>query len=212
MPARPPAAVPFKPVPEGTFAARLQQVIVEGTLENTFQGQVKHQLTVRLAWEIFSKEKRDDGNNFTIGQKYTFSYDDRANLRKVVEGMLGRKMLVGEVGGKDEEILDLATLIGKECMVTVMHKVNETTGRISAKVATVTAPAEGLKVPAATYETLYFNIEEFAPENMEVFNMLPDYIQDEVKTSPEYKKAMGYEVPKPKVNEEGEINIDDIPF
>lgn len=213
MPLRPHPSLPYKPVPEGTFTARLYQVIYEGTVEDTYQGKPKNTPLVRMTWEIFSKEKRDDGKNFSISQKYTFSYNEKANLRKAIQGMLGRSLLVGEVASKNvEELFDLETLVGKECMITIMHKTSESTGNVRANVATVAAPPEGLTVPESTYETLYFNVEEFDPAFMETFNLLPDFVQDEIKTSPEYKKAMGYETPKPKLNDEGEINIDDIPF
>lgn len=59
-------------------------------------------------------KKRPDGQPFVLGERYTFSMNEKANLYGLVTNVLGAKL-------KDGDTFSVAGLLGQPVMVTVTH-------------------------------------------------------------------------------------------
>lgn len=107
-------------VPEGTHLAICNQVVDIGVQPGT--GAFKPSRKVVLRFEVPSERinyRRDDQDMegpLVINRKDTASMNEKANLRKFVEGMLGKKFKAGEASQ-----FDVTTLLGKACLITVVH-------------------------------------------------------------------------------------------
>lgn len=82
----------------------------------------KHQ--VHLVFEI--DYDKQDGKKFLVGNTYTASLYEKATLRKVAEALLRRSM-----SDEEAEDFDLFDLLGKACLVDVVH--NEGKGKHAGK-------------------------------------------------------------------------------
>ena len=110
-------------------------VVDLGILDVTWQGKTKKQHKVNLAWQI--AEDREDGKPFMVFKRYTLSLSEKATLRKDLESWLGRKF------GRDDEMgFDVETMIGRNCLLNVMH--NEVSDKTYANVVAVNPPMKGM--------------------------------------------------------------------
>lgn len=116
--------------PEGLHKAVCVDVVDLGDLDTKFGS--KHKLSV-----IFELEELDEeGNRFIVGKRYTWSLNEKANLRKDLERWLGKKY-------KQEELLagiDLEAFLGRNAMLFISHNIGEE--RTYANIETI-LPANG---------------------------------------------------------------------
>lgn len=179
---KPAAGGDFTPAPAGTHTAVCFRVIDLGTQQVTFQGESKLQHKIRIDWEL-PEEKMTDGRPFTIGAKYTFSSSEKAILRQHLEAWRGKPFVEADFGPGG---FDIRNIIGKGCLLNVIHKPSDDGQKIYAQVKGVMALPKGMKVEPPQNAQLFFSLAEF---NQGVFNQLPQYFQDEIKKSPEYHEA-----------------------
>jgi len=178
----------FDPVPAGTHIARCYQMIQIGTVPETFEGNTKDTPKVRIGFELPNEKKvfheGEEARPFAISKEYTLSMNEKANLRKMLESWRGKQF-------SDEEAVsfDITKLLGKECMISVIHKTSKQ-GRTYADIATVSPVPKGMEAPAQINASVILSFDNF---DKEVFEKLPNFIKDKIKTSKEYK-AMGSEV------------------
>ena len=144
----------FETPAAGSQPAVLVGLIELGTQQEEYQGQTKEARKVFLVWEL-TGEKKSDGSNFVIGRDYTQSLNQMAALRKVVEKWRGREMQV------DEEF-DLTKLIGKPCLLSLVHKTSQG-GKTYAKIDGVQAVPKGMAVPPATRKPIVWAIDGGQP-------------------------------------------------
>lgn len=200
----PPPGTEFKPVPSGAHAAICYQVVDLGTQQSTFNGETKIQRKILLRWEI-PAEMMDDGRPFSIGKRYTLSSHSKAALRHDLESWRG-------IAFKEEEIqkFDIATLLGKPCMLTVVH--TERNGQVYANVAALARLPKGMTTAKQHNETLYLSLDDF---DMSAFGKLSETMQGIIKQSPEYQQLMHApdERESPPPHDGGYTELDDeIPF
>jgi len=117
-----------------------------------------------------------------IDREFTLSMHEKANLRKFVEGILGVTFL-------DEEanIFDIAELMGKTCLLNVVHK-KATNGNTYANIQSASPLPKGMTAPAAFNRPILLDYDNW---DGEVFNTLPPFIADKIKTSQQYKEKFG---------------------
>jgi len=167
--------------PTGAHVARCVQVIDLGTQKDTYMGKPKIIRKVRIGWElpnekaIFNEERGEEP--FMCGADYTLSLNERANLRHILESWRGKEFSAEELKG-----FDLKVLVGKACMVTILHK-KSASNKNYAVVTTVTPVPKGMEVPKATLPKLSYDIEM---GKNHVFDQLPEWIQNKIKTSEEF--------------------------
>lgn len=136
----------FIPAPAGTHLAVCVDVVDNGDVKSSYNGQDRIQPKVTFRWETM-KNNPKNGKPFLIQQRYTNSTHAKANLGKMLAGWFGRPLTRQETSGE----FDLETLIGTCGLVSVMH--NERDGVVYANVQNVSPLMEGMSpiAPSADY-------------------------------------------------------------
>jgi hypothetical protein len=130
-------------------------------------------------------ELRSDGKIFNIGKFYTLSSDERATLRRDIEGWLGRPLTRVELGS-----LDISSHLGLPATLVIQHKTSKA-GRVGAVIASITRPPKsapprmGLTTPGLTLSLNTRPFDQFT------FQQLPSWLQQKITASPEYAAAVG---------------------
>ncbi len=170
----------FTPVPEGNHIAVCYRVIDFGTQKIEWMGKEKHQRKVLVSWEI-PDEKMEDGRPFTIGQKFTWSMSEKANLRAVLESWRGKAFTDADFGPQG---FDIMNIIGVGCMLNVVHA--HKNGKTYANIASVAKLPKGISSPGPTNPRnfVWLSREEFIQGN---FDSLTDGMKAIILQSPEYK-------------------------
>ena len=191
--------------PVGNHIARCVQMIHIGTSEDEYNGKKYNKNTVRLSWElpdethVFTEEKGEEP--FLVSKEYTLSMSEKSNLRKDLESWRGKGFT-----DKQAEEFDITVLIGIPCMLNVIYKTSKT-GNEYVHVSGISPLPKRVECPEQITPALEFNFED----GFDNFEELPEWIQDKIKLSDEYKeKTAGNSVEaSPGADEEGE---DDVPF
>lgn len=171
-------------VPAGTHVARCYQIIHIGTIVDTYQGEEKVVNKVRLVFEL-PLELADFGKGeqpFSIGRDFTLSMHEKSGLRAFVQSWLGKAMSDSEASK-----FDIGTLLGKEAMVSVMHR-TANTGRTYADLKGASPLAKGMTCPPQVNAAflLDYDSEDFDLR----FKMLPEWLQNKVSSSAEFSQRL----------------------
>ena len=130
----------FELPPADNHTAALVAVIHLGTQRNDYGGKVTWRPEVFLVWELIGVEMTGyKGKNFLIGERFNLSFNEKAKLRLLVEGWSGLQF-------KEGEPFDVASLLGKKCMLSVKHRTNDS-GKTFANIASVTRPHKSVQIP-----------------------------------------------------------------
>lgn len=181
----------FTPAPAGTHVARAFALIDLGTQHGEYAGEptVRNQVVVQFE---LPNELMQDGQPFSCSKFYTNSLHEKAALRHDLEAWRGRAF-------NTEELMqfDLMNVLGKPCMITVQHTVNNA-GNTKAKITAVTALPKGMACPPQINASRAFWIDEW---DTEAFLALPEGFRKLIEQSDEYKRrdkqpvAAGDDVP-----------------
>lgn len=135
----------FRPCPEGTIQGILVDVIDNGLVTTTYNGEEKTSHKVSFAWQV--DERKDDGTRFLVFQRLTLSLHPKANLRKIVETLRGKKFTDEEA----EAGVELDDLKGAQALLTIIQ--NQVGDRVYANVSGVAPLLRGMaKLEAEPYE------------------------------------------------------------
>lgn len=219
MPLKPPVkeSKEFEPMPAGNYAARLYSIIHIGTVPVFWEGKKKMIDKVRLTFEFPTETKvfkEENGEQpFVLSREFTFSLNEKAALRKFLGSWRGKAL-------SDNEAMDtdLFEWIGKEGLINVVHKVVTTKDgeKTYANIETIAPLPKGMTCPPAINEPFILNYyEEWSDEK---FNSLPDWLQEKIMESDQYKSKFGDESPfddEPKDQgtvqfADGEVKIEDL--
>jgi hypothetical protein len=176
----------YEPVPAGTYIARCFSMVHIGTVMETFQGESKLQNKVRLTWElplelkVFNEDRGEQP--YTLGKEFTLSLNEKATLRKFLESWRGKAFTEDEA-----KSFDITVLLGKPCMLNVIHKVSQKNGKTYAEIASVSPMMKGMNCPDQISDTFIFGYD---PYDQWRFDALPDYLKDKVRGSIEYQAVM----------------------
>lgn len=166
----------YQDPPIGTHSARCISIVDLGTQRGEYQGQPTVRNQVLLTFEL-PAELRHDGKPFTASKFYTNSLNEKAKLRHDLQAWRGRAFTAEELKG-----FDLASVLGKPCMVTVIEGDNG-----KRKLGAVTSVPKGMEVGAATNPLFSFWIEAGAMWDETGFQALSEGLQKIVMASDEYK-------------------------
>lgn len=173
----------YQPAPVGTHIARCFQFVHIGTVEDEYMGEVREFNKIRLSFELPNKtrvfKEGDPAKPISVHAEYTLSMGPKANLRKVVEGMIGTSL-------KDEEAynFDVETLVGKPCLITIRHKTSKS-GNVRDEIANVSPLMEGQVAPEQVNPSRVLSYSDW---NQSVFDSLPAFLKEKITTSAQYKK------------------------
>ena len=191
-----------EPMEPGTYGARLVQILILGVQpQREFKGEAKPpKLEIMLTYEFNDEFMKDeDGEDILDKPRWLSETMPFNNLAAELAKSTKRYYAFDAKGEYDG---DWSQLIGAPCMVTVV--VDEGKGKNAGKkyenVAAVTAmrPKEAAKAPALVNPSKLF---DFYNPDMEVFNKLPQWLQDKMKNAVDFggsalEEALGEPVAK----------------
>ena len=197
-------------IPAGNYIARCYEMLEIGTVKETILGVEKILKKVRIGWElptekrVFQKELGEQP--LAISKEFTLSMHEKSTLRKTLASWRGKDFTELEA-----ECFDITKLLGVVCMINIIHTPGaKDPSKMYETISGVTPIPKGLECPAAINPVKVLEYESF---NREVFETLPDFIKDKIKSSAEYKQMMQphvSEIKEPTTNI-GEP-VDDLPF
>lgn len=132
------------------------------------------QRKVQVGWEL-PNELMTDGRPFMVSSRYTMSLNEKALLRRDLESWRGRPFTAEEEAG-----FDLKNVVGKPCMVNVVH--NPVGERTYANIKSVAAIPKGMTVPDQVNDTVIFEIDQTNPD-LETYYSLPEFLQKTISDS-----------------------------
>jgi hypothetical protein len=198
----------YEPVEAGTYAARCYSMVYLGTLDEKFQGQEKTLKKVRLTFElptelkVFKEEKGEQP--CVLSKEFTLSMHEKSGLRKFLQNWRGKAFTEDEA-----KKFDITVLLGKPCMLSVIHKTSAANGKTYAEIAGVSTLMKGMAIAEQINPTFEFSVLDWDTEK---FEMLPQFLKDKVMKSHEYM-AMSGQAMQEKINAETlAANNDDLPF
>lgn len=166
----------FAPCPAGNHAARVCEVAFLGTVHVEFKGVAKDVPQIKISFEI-PGELREDGQPFVVStMPMTASTNKKASFRKLCLGILG------EEPGND---FDSDKLLGKTCLINVIHNKSKTDPNITYANITGASPLpKGMEVGDAVNEPFSFDVNTSSVEDLQ---KLPEFIRNLVTATPEWK-------------------------
>lgn len=210
----PPKEKNFELTPADTHLAVCYRLIDLGTQQTEWQGSVKRQHKIMLSWEFpdaLMTEGDNAGKPFTYHQRYTYSSSDKSSLRQDLEAWRGVPF-----SDADFEKFDLGVLIGKGCLIGIVHQTKE--GKTYANKSSIMKLPKGMTVPALVNEAVNFDLSEF---NQTVYDGMSEGLKAIIAKSPEYQALKGANTVEGALSDEevtGHLaeapvyNVDDIPF
>lgn len=203
----------YAPIPAGTHLARCVSIVDLGTQITEYEGKSKTDRKVRFTWETPNETqvfKEENGEQpFLVSRVLTLSLHSKATMRKTIESWLGRKLTARE----EAEGYDLSQLLGKECIVNIVHK--EVGDKVYANVDSISPVMKGMVCPKQITDSIFFSLEEgeYQPMTFEGFG---DWLKEIIMKSPEYAQVSKNDPKSPvenlKQDEEDEIDLDEINF
>lgn len=179
----PPAKKAPEPAPAGNHVARLYQIAHIGTVPTVYMGEQQLTDQVRLTFELCNKRKvfkeGEPEKPLSISTFFlTYSMGKKANLTKLVEGMIGTTL--------DEEeaaMFDLDGILGEACLLNVVH--TEKAGSTYANIKSASPLPEGITAPPIFNKPVFLDVNTMTLEDIEA---QPDFIKDRMKSSEEFDK------------------------
>lgn len=172
--------------PEGTHVARLVRLLHIGTIPEEYMGEQKEMNKVDFSFELLDEthvfKDGEEPKPFVVSKEFTLSMGEKANLRKFVEGMVGKSLGVDEANEFNVE-----SMLGKACLITVKHKTSKK-GSIYTDISTASPLMKGQVAKEA------FNAPKlltFTSWDAVYFDSLPEFIKDKIVSSKEYQAMHG---------------------
>ncbi len=185
--------------PEGAYVARLYSIVDLGTQRIEWQGQTKNQPKVQVTFELCNETAEFDGvqKPLVVGGQYTMSLSDKSRFLPIIEGLYGRKLTDAEKADFDGTAFK--SLLGKACMVSVMHTHKDDV--VYANIASITPMPKGMEAPALVNPKTLYDVSE---GESETFKSLPQFLQDKIKKSLEFTVDDENDIPFGSPDEQGE--------
>jgi len=163
----------FKRAPAGSHIAVCNMVADVGIQPGSQSfPQPKRKLYLRFEIPGERVEYEKDGKQvegpLTIGSFYTASMNEKATLRKHLEGWRGKGFTDTEAGS-----FDISKLLGAACMLSVIE--SENGGKTYSNIQNIGKMPKGIDSPKAENELLYY-----ADDNADGFDDLPKWLQEKI--------------------------------
>lgn len=165
----------FKRAPAGSHIAVCNLVADCGLQPGSAQYPApKRKIYIRFEIPAERVEYEKDGKTvegpLTIGSFYTASMNEKATLRKHLEGWRGKKFSDDEAGG-----FDVSTILGKACMLSVVE--SDSGGKTYSNISGIGSLPKGMNVPKAENDLLYYDEDSSASQ----FETLPKWLREKIE-------------------------------
>ena len=158
-----------------------------GTQKVTWDGEDKWTPKIRLAFElpdqVIEGEVVENGKTtkvtkpMVVSIELTRSLGERATLRKLLEQWRGAAFTSKELAS-----FNLKNLLGKACLLTLVHKTSQA-GRQYCAIQGMAKLPKGMKAPTTTQNgQVFYEIEQGTGGQ---FNELPEWLQEKIRSSKE---------------------------
>ena len=124
-----------------------------------------------------------------ISRIYTLSLNEKAHLRRDLEGWRGRKFTPEEL----KNGVPLKRLLGVNCQLNIVHNYSEKNQREYANVASVVGLSKGMAKREPAAEMVYFSFDE----KMQIPSNIPEWILNMIMGSTEYNSGPGMQNDEP---------------
>lgn len=182
--------------PEGVHMARCVKVIDLGTVKSEFEGKEVKNRKIQFAFELVDTEFQFDEESevrpFVVYKDYTASVSPKATLAKDIASWTGKKV-------DPKQPFNPEAMLGKECQIQVAHVTSKTGSEYVRIMSIMQVPTDKktgkpIKVTKAANPLVFLSLDkdEF---DQAVFDELPEFLQENIKDTPEYK-ALGLSAPK----------------
>ncbi len=196
----------FEPIPSGSHIA-VCDIVADIGLQPGSALYPKPKQQVYIRFELPNERvPLQDGKTgpAVIGNFYTASMNEKANLRHHLESWRGKQFT-----DEEAEDFDIAAILGKPCMITVMHV--KKGDKTYANIAGIGGLPKGISPNTIKPElpTLYY-----APDNLGTYGQLPEWLRTKIDAQilPD-PPATKEEMPDyPSHEDSMAITDDDIPF
>jgi len=185
-----------QPLPSAKQHLALCYAVIDlGTQVGSFNGAPTSARKIYLNFEIpgetavFNEEKGPQ--RFGVGQEFTFSLDPKANFRKMMDSWMG-----AAVTELDSE--KLKKMLKRPAMIQIVHAPSKDGSIIYANIAgkgvsVFKRPADVAFPKETENKAFFFDLEHY---DQQAFELVPKWLQEKIKNSPEYKKALGAHPPQ----------------
>jgi len=197
----------FKVLPAGTHIATCYMIVDLGYQKTNWQGEenIKHQ--VYIAWEVpaerltYTKDNVEHDGPMMIGNFYTLSLSEKANLRKHLEGWRGKAFTNEELNG-----FDITNVLGKSCQVSVINKLVGQNNR--AYINGVVGLPKGMPAPDGENKQILYSPDDDRSVGL---TDLPDWLQKKIGEGVSPKQTENRPASDGQDNQNVDFD-DDIPF
>ena len=171
----------------GATTGVLFSLVDLGTQKVTWDGEEKWTPKLRLAFElpdqVVEGEVTETGKTtkvtkpMVVSIELTRSLGERATLRKLLEQWRGQAFTSKELAS-----FSLKNLLGKACLLTLVHKTSQA-GRQYCAIQGMAKLPKGMKAPTTTQNgQVFYEIEQATGGQ---FNELPEWLQEKIRASKE---------------------------
>lgn len=196
----------------GATVGVLFSLVDLGTQEVTWDGETKNTPKLRLAFELpeqtIEGEVTENGKTtkvtkpMVVSIELTRSLGERATLRKHLETWRGQAFTSKELAS-----FSLKNLLGKACLLTLVHKTSQA-GRNYCAIQGIAKLPKSMKAPAKTENGhVFYEIEQGEGGQ---FGELPEWLQDKIRASREFRGASS--APQGKAADSTDADGNQIPF
>ena len=206
----------FKLIAEDSYQAVCYAMFDIGTHKREYMGDERMAHEVVIIWEIPDEriEYEKDGQKLegpkVISKRYTWSMNEKANLRKDMETWRGKEFTELEAADFDFE-----KLLGQNCILQIMHGTKKT-GDKYAKIGSITKLLKGMEKKTAENPLSFFTfISPYVDENGVNFpESMPEWVVNVIKESMEYNAILdaGMDAQEPVPDYPPGEGSDDLPF
>ena len=163
----------YTPIPAGSHAAYCFSLVDLGTQDGTYMGKPKIQPKVRIGFEVPAETVEVEGKDvpMTIYQDYTNMLVEKATLRHHLESWRGVAFTTKEL-----ECFQLPALIGKPCIISVLHKTSKA-GNLYAQITSIGRLTKGMILPPMHHTPVIYDVEQGKDKT---FDALPDFLKEKI--------------------------------
>lgn len=180
----------FIVVPPGTYLGACYLIVDLGTQQTDYMGDISFKKRMTIYWEVHGEDENgnqlvtDDGKPYTIFKNYTQSLSEKSNLYKDLVSWRGKQFTQEELSG-----FNIASILGKWCMLNVIHKPSQDGKKIFANVDGVSPVPSMIK--KAGMPEIANNQKAFSLNNIDwdMYETLSPSLKKKIELSPEYKIA-----------------------
>jgi len=198
----------FELLPEGVHIARCYQIIHLGTRtkEHPKWG-TRARNEIRITWEVpgemrvFDEDKGEQP--MVISRSFTFTKSRKGHFVSFLESWRGKSF-----SEKELESFDVVNLLGQPCLLNIVHA-EASNGNTYANISSISPPLKDSKVPKGINPQVWYTP---IAHDQEVFDTLPEWMQEEIEDSDEYKEFVegaGSEESEPETEETNELPWDE---